>query len=114
MIVDDHAIVRKMVCSLFEGHGFKVCSAENGAEAIRIAQELQPRLIILDFAMPVMNGLEAARALKQLMPKVPLLMFTQNEGSIMGQEARSAGISAVVSKSGSAVELLRHASGLLN
>lgn len=49
--------------------------------------------------MPVMNGLDAARELKVLMPHVPLLMFTNNPGAIVEKEARSAGISAVFSKS---------------
>ena len=49
--------------------------------------------------MPVMNGLEAARQLKVLMPHVPLLMFTNSVAAIVEKEARSAGISAIISKS---------------
>jgi CheY-like chemotaxis protein len=47
----------------------------------------------------VINELDAARELKMLMPHVPLLMFTNHAGEIVGKEARSAGISAVISKS---------------
>ncbi len=114
LVVDDHAIIRKMICSLFEGQGFDVCDAENGAQAVEIAQELHPDLIVLDLAMPVMNGLEAARALKLLMPDVPMLMFTNTVGPVMEQEARSAGISVLVSKSDSATKLLEHADMLLH
>lgn len=46
-----------------------------------------------------MNGLDAARELKVLMPHVPLLMFTNNAGGVVEKKARSAGISAVISKS---------------
>jgi two-component system chemotaxis response regulator CheY len=99
LVVDDHAMVRRMVCTMFAERGFEVCDAENGAEAVRKAQELQPHLVVLDLAMPVMNGLEAAKALKALMPRVPLLMFTQNVGPIVEQEAKQAGIAAVVCKS---------------
>lgn len=70
-------------------------------KGVQKAQAEKPDLIILDLSMPVMNGLDAARKLKVLLPNVPLLMFTNNAGGIIEKEARSAGISAVVSKSGS-------------
>jgi DNA-binding NarL/FixJ family response regulator len=67
-------------------------------------------------SMPVMNGFEAARALKLLMPQIPLLLFTNNVGVMMEQEARSAGISAVICKSDadSSHQLLVRAKALLN
>src|ERR1051326_6445418 len=99
MIVDDHAVIRRLVRQLLEAASFVVSDAEDGAEGIRKAEAEQPDLIILDLSMPVMNGLEAARKLKLLLPNVPLLMFTNNVGGIVENEARSAGISAVISKS---------------
>jgi CheY-like chemotaxis protein len=114
LVVDDHEIIRKMICTLFEDQGFEVCDAENGAQAVEIAQEVHPDLIVLDLAMPVMNGLEAARALKLLMPDVPMLMFTNTVGPVLEQEAKSAGISALVSKFDSAAKLLEHADELLH
>jgi CheY-like chemotaxis protein len=99
MIVDDHAIIRKMLRTLFESPDVEVCEAINGAEGVQKAQERTPSLVILDLSMPVMNGLDAARALKLIMPLVPLLMFTNNAGVAMEKEARSAGIFAVISKS---------------
>jgi CheY-like chemotaxis protein len=114
LVVDDHAMIRRMVGSLFKSHGFDVSDAENGAQAVEKAQQVHPSLIVLDLAMPVMNGFEAARALKALMPQVPLLMFTNTVGTIMEQEARSAGIAAVISKSDSAYQLLERADALLN
>ena len=94
LIVDDHEMVRKMVCSVFTAQGFDVSYAEDGAQAVRKAQELIPDLVVLDLAMPVMNGLEAARRLKALMPSLPLLMFTNTLGAILEKEARAAGIAA--------------------
>lgn len=75
LVVDDHDIVRKMVCSMFIAKGFEVYYAENGAQAVEKAQELHPHLVVLDLAMPVMDGLEAARKSKMLMPSLPLLML---------------------------------------
>ena len=115
MIVDDHAVIRRMLRVVFEAEDLEVSDAMDGAEGVRKAQELKPSLIILDLSMPVMNGLEAARALKVLMPHVPLLMFTNNAGAPIEREARSAGIFAVVSKSDSdsSQQLVAHARSLL-
>ena len=69
----------------------QVCEAENGAHGVQKAQDLNPALVILDLSMPVMNGLEAARALQLTTPHVPLLMFTNNSGAAMANDARHAG-----------------------
>jgi CheY-like chemotaxis protein len=115
MIVDDHAVIRRMLRAVLEAEDLQVSDAMDGAEGVRKAQELRPSLIILDLSMPVMNGLEAARALKLLMPHVPLLMFTNNPGAAMEKEARSAGIAAVICKSDSdaSQQLVAHAKALL-
>ena len=58
---------------------YDICAeAENGQQAIDLALKHRPDLIILDFAMPVLNGLEAARQLKKIMPGVPIILFTQH------------------------------------
>jgi CheY-like chemotaxis protein len=56
--------------------------------------------------MPVMNGIDAARALKRLMPTVPIIMFSEYSDVFCENEARSAGVSALVSKSKNVVALL--------
>src|SRR5580700_4219023 len=113
MVVDDNALIREIVRTRFEAHGFAVCDAVDGAEAIKQAKTEAPDLIILDLSMPVMNGLEAARALKILLPQVPLVMFTNTTVATMEREARAAGISAVVSKSESTDTLVSQAKALL-
>lgn len=114
LIIEDHAAVRTVMRSLFEGQGFEVWDAEDGAEGVRKAQELVPDLVILDLAMPVMNGLDAARVLKKLVPKTPLMMFTNSEGKNLEDDARSSGISAVAFKSEGSASLLMKAKALLN
>lgn len=99
MIVDDHAVIRRMVRLIFEAEDLEILDAVNGADGVQKAQEANPGLIILDLSMPVMSGLDAARKLKVLMTRVPLLMFTNHAGGILEKEARSAGIAAVISKS---------------
>ncbi len=69
LLVDDSAIMRSMVRSLFESQpSFEVLGeAENGQEAIEKAANLKPDLIILDLAMPVMTGLDAAPVLRKML-----------------------------------------------
>ena len=100
LIADDNAFVRKRLGELFRREpDFEVCAeAENGREAIEAAHESKPDLIVLDLSMPVKNGLDAARVLKRLMPEVPIVMFSAYDDSSTAKEARSAGVSVLVSK----------------
>jgi len=63
--------------------------------------------------MPVMNGIEAASILKSLMPTVPLIIFSEYSDVFFEKEARSAGVSALVSKSEHASVLVGKARALL-
>lgn len=100
LLVDDSAVIRRLLYTLFKSEAdFEVCGeAANGKEAIERAQELHPDVIVLDLSMPVMNGLDAARILKELMPAVPLIMFSEYGETFSESTARSAGISALLSK----------------
>src|ERR1700678_787139 len=81
LIADDNPHIRKALCELFQAEkDYDLCAeAENGKQAIELAQQCHPDLIILDLSMPVMNGLEAARELKKLLPTIPIILFTQYE-----------------------------------
>ena len=101
LVVDDNAFIRQVLCRVLASEaGFDVCGeAENGRDAIEKAQALHPDLIVMDLSMPVMNGIDATRALKTLMPTVPVIIFSEYSDAFSEKEARSAGISALVSKS---------------
>ncbi len=79
LVADDSAIIRKMLCRLFKASGqYEVCAeATNGEEAIALALEHRPALIIMDLAMPVLTGLDAAREIKNILPEIPIVLFTQ-------------------------------------
>jgi len=114
LVVDDNPSVRKVVCRLFALGGFSVCGeAGDGAQAIEKAKEMAPDIIVLDFAMPVMDGIHAAMVLKEIMPQVPLILFTAHASSALEIEALAAGIAAVVSKE-DASDLLSKAHELLS
>jgi DNA-binding NarL/FixJ family response regulator len=99
---------------LFLSDGFKTCAeAENGKEAIELAERIHPDVIILDVSMPVMNGSEAAPRLRQLFPKTPIILFTQFEDSLSKTDASNAGISCVLPKTGALSTLVDKAHELM-
>src|SRR6202162_4239610 len=116
LVVDDNAVIRQALSRLFTLESdFDVCGeAENGQDAIEKAQALHPDLIVMDLSMPVMNGIDAARTLKTLMPTVPVIMFSDYSDVFSEKEARSAGISALVSKSEHVSVLIGKARSLLD
>ena len=95
LIADDQAMIRQTLCYLFASQqDFEVCGeAENGLEAVEMAQVLRPDLILLDLSMPM-----AACQLKRLMPMVPIIVFSEYSDVFSEREARSRGISGIVSK----------------
>lgn len=101
LIVDDSAVIRKVICELFTREGdFEVCGeAANGQEAIEMAQQIRPALIVTDLSMPVMNGLEETRILSRFMPEIPIILYSAHIDSFVEKEALAAGASAVVPKS---------------
>lgn len=115
LVVDDNALVRSKIRQLFEQSylGWNVIEAADGNDAVKKTQELNPDLVILDFAMPVMNGLEAAALIKLSHPLLPLILFTLHLSDILEERAFAQGISVVVSKSEAANRLVDSARILL-
>ena len=81
MLVDDHAIVREGLRAMLDAEASLeiVGEAQNGAEAIERALELEPRVILMDISMPVMDGLEAAARIKQARPATTVIMLTMHQ-----------------------------------
>jgi DNA-binding NarL/FixJ family response regulator len=115
LIADDSAAIRRGLRREFEQAGWVVCGeAANGREAIEKAEQLHPQVILLDLAMPGMNGLTTARLLKQTLPEVHLILFTGHGNLFTSDEAHSAGLSAVFSKSEPITEMLNKAKSLVS
>jgi len=102
-----------MLCKMFDlEKDYDLCAeAENGKEAIRLALQHHPDLIILDLSMPVMNGLEAAHELKRLLPNVPIILFTQHSDLGNRISITNLGVDRIVSKN-EAASLMGHVRSL--
>ena len=75
LIIDDEELLVKGISYNLETDGYQVVTGQNGLEAVRLAQDPEIRLIILDVMMPVMDGLEACRRIRQF-SDVPIIMLT--------------------------------------
>jgi CheY-like chemotaxis protein len=63
LVADDNSECRKLLVWFLELHGFQTISATCGLEAVELAIEFQPRLVLMDLSMPGMNGFEATQAI---------------------------------------------------
>jgi len=109
LIVDDHAIIRRGVQGILRGHPeWELCGeAENGQEAVRLAAELRPEVIIMDVSMPGMNGVEATRAIKKQIPEAKVLLLTLHVSVDLVRSAFKAGARGYVLKSDAEQDLMR-------
>jgi DNA-binding NarL/FixJ family response regulator len=81
LLADDHALFRKGVASLLAAEReFEVVGeAVDGSQALQMARELMPDVILMDISMPVLDGLEATRRIKAEMPYVRIVMLTATD-----------------------------------
>jgi two-component system, cell cycle sensor histidine kinase and response regulator CckA len=73
LLAEDDSFVRNAMLAILEYGGYRVVTAENGEEALRLFRQNRVDLLLLDVIMPVMNGVEAYRRIKELVPDVRVL-----------------------------------------
>ena len=108
LIVDDHAIVREGVSALLElsPEVEVVGEAVNGRQALTKVRELEPHVVLMDIAMPVMDGLEATRRLAESHPDVKILVLTQYSDREYVFPIIEAGALGFLSKTAASSELI--------
>lgn len=79
LLAEDDDMVRSFVCSILQSHGYRVLPADNGMEAMRLADLVGVNridLVLTDIEMPALSGLQLARHLKRLRPGLKVLYMT--------------------------------------
>lgn len=108
LLADDHAILRtglKLLLSA-QPNWQVVGEAQNGQEALELARQLQPDILLLDLNMPVLDGLSAIPAIKSAAPQTAILILTMHDDGDYLRRAIQAGASGYVLKKVVDTELL--------
>ena len=117
LLIDDHMLFREGLISLLQRRNIEVLAAVgDGNEGIRLAQEMQPDIILLDIEMPRMDGYELLNHIRAdaRLRHVPIVMITSRAGQKHRQKARKAGANAYLTKPYQEVELVEQVSAMLD
>ena len=100
LLVEDTEDNRQMMRRLLEMSGYRVVEAINGVEAVRLASEEKPRIILMDLSLPLIDGLTATRRIRNLpgLSKVPIVAVSAHDTADFHSEALAAGCNAYVTK----------------
>jgi len=108
LIADDHRLFAEALEAILGGDEriTVVAQAGDGQEAVRLAAELEPDVILMDIEMPVMDGIEATREIKEGTGNTRILMLTGSNSRSDVDRARKAGAAGYVTKDRIAAELI--------
>ena len=107
LLADDHALVRRGFRRMLEDDpGIRVVGeAADGAEAVRLAQELQPQVIVMDMAMPGLNGMQACIEILREQPKIAILILSMYSEDNYVRNALAAGARGYILKNAMDIDL---------
>jgi two-component system response regulator NreC len=108
LIADDHTLLRNGICALLEDEQDMtiVGEASDGREAVRLAGQLKPNVVLMDIAMPLLNGLEATRQIKREHPEINVLVLTMYDHEEYFRQMLEVGASGYIIKRAAATELV--------
>ena len=108
LIADDHRLFAEALEAILAGESSieVVGRARNGAEALELALELEPDVILMDISMPVMDGVEATRRIREAKPDACVLILTGSNAAVDVDRSRDAGAAGYVTKDRIASQLV--------
>ena len=108
LLVDDHSLVRRGFRRILEdAPDIEVIGeASDGAEAVKLAAQLRPRVIVMDCALPGMSGLDATRRILSKLPETAILMLSMHSEETWVHQALDAGARGYILKSAVDMELV--------
>ncbi len=98
LLADDHRMLRDGLRRSMEDEGFDVVGeAADGQEAVRLADQLRPDVILMDVSMPRLDGVEATRLIHRALPAVPVVMLTMHaDGDVISRSIQAGAVGYLV------------------
>ena len=116
LVADDHDIIRRGLKAVLSSRpGWMVCAeAATGREAVTMAEQHKPDIVVMDISMPELNGLEAARRIRKVLPKTEVVILSLHYSDQLVREIVDAGARAYIMKSDADRDLLIAVEALAN
>jgi DNA-binding NarL/FixJ family response regulator len=107
LLADDHQLLRQAIRRALEDAGMTVIAeAGDGGEAVRLAEELRPDVVVMDVSMPVLDGVEATRRIHADLPDLPIVIITMHGDEALRRDAVNAGAAGFLTKDVSMQEVV--------
>lgn len=108
LLADDHQIVRDGMKVFLEREGYKVnAEAQNGREAVSLALQLRPEVVVMDIGMPMLNGLDAAREILNSLGNTKIILLTMHDERSYVLEGLRIGAKGFVTKTHAGEDLVQ-------
>jgi DNA-binding NarL/FixJ family response regulator len=108
LVADDHDVVRAGLKQLLNAQAdWEICAeAKTGREAVTLAQQYEPRVVVMDIGMPELNGLDATRKIRELLPHAKIVILSMHFSDQLIRDITEAGAQGYVLKSDADRELV--------
>ena len=107
LIIDDEVEFAKMLASFFRGKGYSVHASTNLEDAINIFRKEKPKVVLLDFNMPLVNGDKFLPILQNILPTVRIIVVTGCQADEVEERFKGLGYFALFEKGGLSLETLK-------